>query len=133
VDQHTKESEAANKERLEGCNGVVALCNGTMPVYIGGGIFSKQIDRHDRNPKKRPSWEHFSWYEVTGSGRDKEIESLPLRILPFYVHLLNEMSGKFSSGVKVEPVSKSPLKDRWPEGGAGKKHRRKSRHGARAT
>ena len=108
--------------------GVYALYNGTMPVYIGKGKFSTQIRSHNRSGKKSPFWEHFSWYEINGEGLDKEIESLFLRILPFYVRSLNRMGGKFTSGEKIAPASKTPVKISWPKGGAGKKrHRKKGR------
>lgn len=113
---------------LRKATGVYALYNGTMPVYIGKGKFSIQIRSHDRNRKKSPFWEHFSWYEINGEGLDKEIESLFLRLLPFYVRSLNRMGGKFASGEKIDPASKTPVEISWPKGGAGKKrHRKKGR------
>jgi len=114
------------EEDLKNATGVYALYNGTMPVYIGRGNFSKQIRRHSRNRKKTPFWEHFSWYEITGKGLGKEIESLLLRLLPFYVRSLNRMGGNFTSGVRIPAKSETPIKDSWPRGGAGKKRHRKS-------
>jgi hypothetical protein len=111
-------------EELKDVVGVYALYNGTMPVYIGRGNISQQIHRHNRNRKKTPFWEHFSWYEIIEKGLDKEIESLLLRLLPFYVRSLNRMGGNFQSGVKIHPKSKTPIKDYWPRGGAGKKRHR---------
>lgn len=112
-------------KKLKHVTGVYALYNGTMPVYIGRGIISKQIQRHARNQKKKPFWEHFSWYEITQKGLDKEIESLLLRLLPFYVRSLNRMSGNFPSGERIDPESNKPIEDYWPKGGAGKKRHRK--------
>jgi hypothetical protein len=114
----------ASKE-LRDVTGVYALYNGTMPVYIGRGKISQQIHRHNRNRKKHSFWEHFSWYEIKIKGLDKEIESLVLRLLPFYVRSLNRMSGNFPSGVKIAAKSDTPIKDSWPKGGAGKKRHRK--------
>jgi hypothetical protein len=115
----------AGKE-LKDVVGVYALYNGTMPVYIGRGNISKQIHQHNRNPKKNQFWEHFSWYEILGEGLDREIESLLLRILPFYVRSLNRKGGdSFVSRNKVIAPSTDPISDRWPEGGAGKKRHRK--------
>jgi hypothetical protein len=100
--------------------------NGTMPVYISRGKLSQQIHRHHRNRKKNQFWEHFTWYEINGKGLDKEIESLLLRLLPFYVHSLNRKGGDFfASGEKIEAASLEPILDLWPKGGAGKKHHRK--------
>ena len=113
---------------LRNASGVYALYNGTMPVYIGKGIFSKQIKSHAGKGKKSPFWEHFSWYEINGNGLAKEIESLFLRVLPFYVHSLNRMGGKFASGRKIDAASKTPVEIRWPKGGAGKKHHRKNQN-----
>lgn len=112
------------EEDLKNVTGVYALYNGTMPVHIGRGNFSKQIRRHNRNRKKTPFWEHFSWYEIKVKGLDKEIESLLLRLLPFYVRSLNRMGGNFPSGVKIAAKSVTPIKDSWPKGGAGKKRHR---------
>jgi hypothetical protein len=116
----------ASKE-LRDVAGVYALYNGTMPVYIGRGKISQQIHRHDHNRKKNQFWEHFSWYEINGKGQDKEIESLLLRLLPFYVRSLNRKGGdSFASGQKIDAASKTPVEIRWPKGGAGKKRHRKS-------
>jgi len=110
---------------LRNVSGVYALYNGAMPVYIGKGIFSKQIKLHNRSHRKSPFWEHFSWYEIKGNGLDKEIESLFLRLLPWYVRSLNRMGGKFASGKKIDAASKTPVEIRWPKGGAGKKRHKK--------
>lgn len=115
----------ASKE-LKDVTGVYALYNGTMPVYVGRGNIFKQIHRHDRNRKKSQFWEHFSWYEIKFKGLDREIESLLLRILPFYVRSLNRKGGdSFVSGKKIVAPSTEPILDRWPKGGAGKKRHRK--------
>lgn len=115
----------ASKE-LRSVTGVYALYNGTMPVYIGRGNICNQIHRHDRNRKKSQFWEHFSWYEIIGKGLDKEIESLLLRILPFYVRSLNRRGGDiFASGEKITAPEQKPVENLWPTGGAGKKRHRK--------
>src|SRR5260370_41800729 len=109
----------ASKE-LRDVTGVYALYNGTMPVYIGRGKISQQIHRHDRNRKKSQFWEHFSWYEIKCKGLDREIESLLLRLLPFYVRSLNRKGGDFlASGKKIKAASPEPICDLWPKGGAG--------------
>jgi hypothetical protein len=118
--------QLASKD-LRNTTGVYALYNGTMPVYIGKGIFSNQIKKHNRNNRKSPYWEHFSWYEIKGEGLDKEIESLLLRIFPFYVRSLNRMAGNFESGTRIRARSRGPIKDLWPKGGPGKKRHRKWR------
>jgi hypothetical protein len=112
-------------KELKDVTGVYALYNGTMPVYIGRGIISRQIHRHVHNRKKQSFWEHFSWYEIKVKGLDKEIESLFLRLLPFYTRSLNRMSGNFPSGEKIDAASLDPISDLWPKGGAGKKRHRK--------
>jgi hypothetical protein len=106
---------------LKKATGIYVLYNGTMPVYIGKGNFSQNISRHNRSSKRSPFWEHFSWYEIKGKGLDKEVESLFLRILPFYAHSLNRMRGGFLSGERIDPASDKPVKDLWPKGGAAKK------------
>src|SRR6266851_6659799 len=116
--------QLASKD-LRNATGVYALYNGTMPVYIGKGIFSNQIKKHNHSNRKSPYWEHFSWYEIKGEGLDKEIESLLLRVFPFYVRSLNRMAGKFESGTRIHARSEEPIKDLWPKGGVGKKRHRK--------
>jgi len=116
------------RKDLKNVTGVYALYNGTMPVYIGKGKFSRQIGKHNRSDRKSPFWEHFSFYEIIGKGFDKEIESLILRLFPFYVRSLNRMGGKFASGKKIEPASEQPVKLSWPKGGAGKKRHRRRKY-----
>jgi hypothetical protein len=114
-------------EDLKKATGVYALYNGSMPVYIGYGKIFARIRGHNRNRKKFPFWEHFSWYEIKGKELSKEIESLFLNILPLYVRSLNRMGGKFASGRKIRPVSETPVEIRWPKGGAAKKRHRMKR------
>jgi len=109
------------RKDLKNVTGIYALYNGTMPVYIGKGKFSTQIRSHDSNRKKSPFWEHFSWYEINGKGRDKEIESLFLKILPFYVRSLNRMGGKFPSGTRIDPADEAHIKDKWPKYGVSRR------------
>jgi len=109
---------------LKEATGVYALYNGTMPVYIGHGRIFARIRGHNRNRKKAPFWEHFSWYEIKGKGLSRDIESLFLSVLPFYARSLNKMGGKFASGMKTPAASKTPIKISWPKGGAGKKRHR---------
>jgi len=113
---------------LKNVTGVYALYNGTMPVYIGRGKISKQISLHDRSSQKGPFWDHFSWCEINGKGLNKEIESLFLRLLPWYLRSLNRMGGKFTSGEKIDPASEPPVEIRWPKGGPRKKRHLKSQH-----
>ena len=116
------------RKDLRHATGVYALYNGTMPIYVGKGKFSRQIKAHDHSHRKSPFWEHFSWYEIKGKkGLNKEIETLVLRLLPFYVRSLNRMGGKFPSGKKVDPAVDAPIKDFWPKGGAAKKRPRKGK------
>lgn len=113
------------KKDLRNATGVYVLYNGTMPVYVGMGKLSKQIRTHYLNRRKRPFWEHFSWCEIGDKYQEKEIESLFLRLLPWYVHSLNRMAGKFASGKKIDPASEEPINSLWPKGGAAKKRHRK--------
>ncbi len=107
--------------------GVYILYNATMPVYIGRGKVSGQIRAHNRNKRRSPFWEHFSWFEINGKGRDKEIESLFLKVLPHYLRSLNRMGGKFPSARQIEPKTDAPVAILWPKGGPAKKRHRKSR------
>lgn len=115
-------------EELKDATGVYVLYNGTMPVYIGSGKFSDRISAHAGKGRKSPFWEHFSWYEINSEARYKEIESLFLRILPFYLHSLNRTRGGFVSGEKIGPASRTPIDPRWPKGGTAKKRHRTSQH-----
>ena len=117
----------ASKE-LRNVTGVYALYNGTMPVYFGKGRIAYAIGRHDRSNRKDRFWEHFSWYEIKGKkGLNKEIETLVLRLLPFYVRSLNRMGGKFPSGKKIDPAVDKAIKNLWPKGGTAKKPYRKGK------
>jgi hypothetical protein len=98
-----------------------------MPVYIGHGKIFARIRGHNRSRKKSPFWEHFSWYEIKHAELNREIESLFFNVLPFYARSLNKMGGKFASGRKIPPASKTPVEISWPKGGAAKKRHRLKR------
>ena len=118
------------RKDLRHVTGVYALYNGTMPVYIGKGRIYYQIRTHYHSDRKDRFWEHFSWYEIKGKeGLNKEIETLVLRLLPFYMRSLNRMGGKFPSGTKIVPADEVPIKDKWPKYGVSKRHPRKKSRG----
>jgi hypothetical protein len=75
--------------------GVYALYNGMTPVYFGQGRIGSRLRNHDRSRHRKGYWDHFSWYEIGQKGVLKDLETLFLRILPVYLHMLNRQRGLF--------------------------------------
>lgn len=88
--------------------GVYVLCDGSMPLYIGRGVIASRIKRHVGSKSKGQYWDHFSWYEVHNDGRCREIESLLLRLLPFYLRSLNKQRGHFAGSEKFKDHNPTP-------------------------
>ena len=109
------------EQPLRKVRGIYALYNGTMPVYFGEGKLHSRLRQHDKNRLKRHYWDHFSWFEIKNKLYRKEIESLLLRILPFYARSLNRQSGHFESSTSILPKGKNAVKLRIPKYGTGRK------------
>jgi hypothetical protein len=83
-------------------SGVYLLYHGAMPVYIGRGILLKRIRSHDgQRSRKTKYWDRFSWFVVDSNTKEKELESLLLQCLPFYIRVLNKQTAKFPQKLRV--------------------------------
>jgi hypothetical protein len=114
------------REKFSHHKGVYVLYNGLTPVYIGHGEISRRILRHDHSRTKGTFWDHFSWYEIAGVKDQREVETLLLRLLPVYLHMLNRQRAKFIDSSKIEPVLTPNFELKRPKYGAGSR-----RHGTR--
>lgn len=89
--------------KFEGGQGVYILYDGSMPVYIGRGDIKARIRSHRDSPRLGQLWDHFSWYVLSNATQAAEIEALLLRMLPFYVRVLNRQSGKLPDVKRKKP------------------------------
>jgi hypothetical protein len=97
---------AENLEEIEDVaghkSGIYVLYHGAMPVYIGRGAISARLLSHAKEgSKKEQFWDRFSWFVVGNSKQERELESLLLETLPFYVRSLNKQTGKLSRNLQV--------------------------------
>lgn len=69
--------------------GVYVLYDGSMPVYIGMGNIRQRIRNARVSNRRGQMWDHFSWYVPSSSALIRDIECLLLRMLPFYLRILN--------------------------------------------
>jgi hypothetical protein len=66
-----------------------------MPGYIGRGMMFSRLKQHSREvSRKNQYWDRFSWFVVANTKYERELESLLLEALPFYVRSLNKQTGK---------------------------------------
>src|SRR5215510_2574738 len=76
-------------------SGVYVLYHGAMPVYIGRGVIRARLISHGKEgSRKEQFWDLFSWFVVGKLKQEREIETLLLVDLPFYVRSLNKKTGK---------------------------------------
>ncbi len=115
------------KTKYENPNGVYALFNGQMPVYFGKGNICSRMRRHHRSGSKGGYWDHFSWYEIENDGNLRDIETLLLRMLPVYLHILNRQRGHFRSSSKARPALHAIVKLKRPKYALGRKYQRKEK------
>ncbi|MGH9862727.1 MAG: hypothetical protein ACRD35_04815 [Candidatus Acidiferrales bacterium] len=114
---------AKNEENIEavlgskeGGLGVYILYDGSFPVYVGKGKIRQRL-RKARDSKRRGQlWDHFTWYALNGPEDSHDIEALLLRLLPYYLRILNRQRGKFKGGTKrlqrnnkPEPILRAKL------------------------
>ncbi len=84
-------------------SGIYLLYHGAMPVYIGRGILVKRLkSHHGEKSKKHKYWDRFSWFVIDNSGREKDLESLLLQALPFYIRVLNKQTAKFHRKIRYK-------------------------------
>ena len=105
---------ARNSENLEEIedvaghkSGVYVLYHGAMPVYIGRGAISARLRSHGKEgSRKEQFWDRFSWFVVNNAKQERELESLLLEALPFYVRSLNKQTGKLPRKLQVAAPSR---------------------------
>jgi hypothetical protein len=120
---------AENLEEIEDVaghkSGVYVLYHGAMPVYIGRGAISARLLSHAKEgSKKEQFWDRFSWFVVGNSSRERELESLLLEALPFYVRSLNKQTGKLSRKAEVLAPSRELMNIALPRLAPGRGGRR---------
>ena len=119
---------ARNKENIQavpgsrsGGKGVYILYDGSMPVYVGRGNIHQRIAKARKSKRRGQHWDHFSWYALRDPRLSREVEAFLLRMLPFYLRILNRQRAKLSGSRKhseedtqAEPI-KRPKLFRWSE------------------
>jgi len=120
---------AENLEEIEDVaghkSGVYVLYHGAMPVYIGRGAISARLRRHGKEgSKKEQFWDRFSWFVVDNAKQERELESLLLEALPFYVRSLNKQTGKLARKLQVAAPSREVTDVALPRLAPGRRGRR---------
>jgi len=88
-------------------SGIYVLYHGAMPVYIGRGALRARLLSHAKEgSKKEQFWDRFSWFVIGSAKRERELESLLLEALPFYVRSLNKQTGKLQRRLQVPAPSR---------------------------
>ena len=87
--------------------GIYVLYHGAMPVYIGRGAISARLRSHGKEGSKKDQfWDRFSWFVIGKTAPERELESLLLEALPFYVRSLNKQGGKLLKKLQVAAPSR---------------------------
>jgi len=120
---------AENLEEIEDVaghkSGVYVLYHGAMPVYIGRGSISARLRSHGKEgSKKEQFWDRFSWFVVDHPKQERELESLLLEALPFYVRSLNKQTGKLARKLQVAAPSREVMDIALPRLAPGRRGRR---------
>jgi len=88
-------------------SGIYVLYHGAMPVYIGRGAISARLRSHGKEgSRKEQFWDRFSWFVIGKTASERELESLLLEALPFYVRSLNKQGGKLGKKLQVAAPSR---------------------------
>jgi hypothetical protein len=88
-------------------SGIYVLYHGAMPVYIGRGAISARLRTHGKEGSKKDQfWDRFSWFVIGKTASERELESLLLEALPFYVRSLNKQGGKLLKKLQVAAPSR---------------------------
>jgi hypothetical protein len=88
-------------------SGIYVLYHGAMPVYIGRGAISARLRSHGKEGSKKVQfWDRFSWFVIGKTASERELESLLLEALPFYVRSLNKQGGKLLKKLQVAAPSR---------------------------
>ena len=103
-----------NKENLDELedlaghkSGIYVLYHGAMPAYIGRGAISARLYSHGKEESRiEQFWGRFSWFVIGKTASERELESLLLEALPFYIHSLNKPGGKLGKKLQVAAPSR---------------------------
>jgi hypothetical protein len=88
-------------------SGIYVLYHGAMPVYIGRGKISARLRSHGKEgSKKEQFWDRFSWFVIGKTASERELQSLLLEALPFYVRSLNKLGGELGKKLQVAAPSR---------------------------
>jgi hypothetical protein len=120
---------AENLEEIEDVaghkSGIYVLYHGAMPVYIGRGAISARLLSHAKEgSRKEQFWDRFSWFVVGNSKQERELESLLLEALPFYVRSLNKQTGKLSRKLQIAAPNNDVMNVALPRLAPGRRGRR---------
>jgi hypothetical protein len=101
---------AENLDELEDLaghkSGIYILYHGAMPVYIGRGNVHARLRKHSSEvSRKNQYWDRFSWFVIGKMQTERDLETLLLEALPFYVRSLNKQSGKLPRAGRHKPPS----------------------------
>ena len=94
----------ALKEQAGNPLGIYVLRDGSMPMYIGMGKIASRVRRHYNSRTRGDYWDYFSWYAIPSKKHRKEIESLLLRLLPFYLRSFNKQRGHLPGSQRCRPM-----------------------------
>ena len=87
--------------------GIYVLYHGAMPLYISRGAISMRLRSHGKEGSKKDQfWDRFSWFVIGKTASERELESLLLEALPFYVRSLNKQGGKLLKKLQVAAPSR---------------------------
>jgi hypothetical protein len=87
-------------------SGIYVLYHG-IPVYIGRGAISARVCGYGQEgSRKEQFWDRFSWFVIGKTASERELESLLLQALPFYIHSLNKSGGKLGKKLRVAAPSR---------------------------
>lgn len=77
-----------------------------MPVYVGKGNIRHRLRKSRHSKRRGQTWDHFSWYALRDPKLSQEMEALLLRMLPFYLRILNRQRGRLPSPKKHKEVDR---------------------------
>jgi hypothetical protein len=91
-----------------GGKGIYILYDGSTPVYVGRGNIRSRVRTAKNSRRRGPRWDHFSFYFVSDSHHQQELETLLLRMLPPYLRFLNRQSGKLRGATRHQCKDTAP-------------------------
>jgi hypothetical protein len=98
-------------------HGIYILYDGLFPVYVGKadqGSIRGRIRDHNKSKRMKNYWDNFSWYLLKDRKNIHEIETLLLRILPYFSRILTGMGGKLRAE-KVAPATDEVFRRKIPK------------------